>query len=84
MPELSRFYGLVVKMFFRQKEHNPPHFHVSYGSFVGIVNLETLQMEEGDLPDRAMAMIREWASKHRDELLEVWETQQFRKIEPLA
>ena len=48
------------------------------------MNLETLQMEEGDLPDRAMAMIREWASKHRDELLEVWKTQQFRKIEPLA
>lgn len=84
MPELSRFYGLVVKMFFRQREYNPPHFHVAYGAFVGVVNLDTLEMEEGDLPPRAMEMVREWASLHRAELTEVWKTQKFRKIEPLA
>lgn len=84
MPELSRFYGIAIKMFFRQREHAPPHFHVVYGNSVGIVNLETLEMEEGDLPPRALSMVREWAELHRTELLEVWNTQNFRKIEPLA
>lgn len=83
MPALSRFYGIVIKMFFRQKEHNPPHFHVTYGDFMGIVSLETLEMEEGDLPPRALKMVKEWAALHRDELLEVWRSQDFKEIEPL-
>ena len=83
MPEISRFYGLVIKMFYRQREHNPPHFHATYGDYVGVVDLETLEMQEGDLPPRAMAMLREWAAQHRDELMDVWTTQRFRKIPPL-
>lgn len=83
MPELSRFYGLVIKMFFGASEHNPPHFHVTYGEHVGVIDMATLTMEEGDLPARAQALVREWASIHRAELMEIWNTQTFRKIEPL-
>lgn len=83
MPELSRFYGLVIKMFFQQAEHNPPHFHVTYGNFVGCIDMDTLEMMEGDLPPRAIALVKEWAVQHREELLDVWKTQRFRKIDPL-
>lgn len=83
MPEISRFYGLVIKMFFRSSEHNPPHFHVAYGDYLGVINLETLEMEEGDLPPRALKMVKEWATCHKDELLAVWRSQNFRKIDPL-
>ena len=83
MPELSRFYGLVIKMFFGASEHNPPHFHVTYGEHVGVIDMATLTMEEGDLPARALTLVREWASIHRAELKEIWNTQTFRKIEPL-
>ena len=83
MPEISRFYGLVIKMFFRGREHNPPHFHVTYGTFVGIVDLDTLEMTEGDLPPRAIAMVRAWAALHRGELMDIWNSQDFRRIDPL-
>lgn len=83
MPELSRFYGIVIKMFFRQKEHDPPHFHVVYGDRLGVIDIGTLEMVEGDLPPRALALVREWASLHRNELAAIWNTQKFNPIEPL-
>lgn len=54
MPEISRFYGLIIKMYFRVAEHNPPHFHVIYGDTAGIFDIETLKMLEGDLPLKAL------------------------------
>ena len=48
MPEISRFYGLVIKMFFKPKEHEPPHIHALYGEYIGIFELSSLQMIEGD------------------------------------
>lgn len=70
-------------MFFRQAEHNPPHFHVAYGDYMGVVNILTLEMEEGDLPARALGMAKEWAAMHRDELIAIWRSQEFKKIAPL-
>ena len=74
MPEISRFYGMIVKMYFQQREHNPPHVHVLYGDYMGAIEIETLKMSEGDLPPKALAMVREWITENRDELLEMWET----------
>ena len=48
MPEISRFYGLVIKMFFKPKEHEPPHIHALYGEYIGILELSSWQMIEGD------------------------------------
>ncbi|MCD7821649.1 MAG: DUF4160 domain-containing protein [Clostridiales bacterium] len=83
MPVISRFYGLVIKMYFQQSEHNPPHFHVLYQDYMGAFDIRTLQMIEGDLPSRAQALVREWGAQHQEELLRIWETQNFVKLPPL-
>ena len=64
MPVIARFYGLIIKMFFQQKEHNPPHFHAVYGEYVGAIDIRTLEMLEGDLPPKALALVREWAAQY--------------------
>lgn len=84
MPILSRFYGVIIKMYFQQREHNPPHIHAFYGEYMGAVNIQTLELMEGDLPARALSMVREWIPLHRVELLKIWETQEFIKLPPLA
>lgn len=83
MPVISSFYGIIIKMYFQQSEHNPPHFHAIYGEFVGAFDIQTLEMTEGDLPARAQSLIREWASNHKEELLKIWNTQEFVKLPPL-
>ncbi len=85
MPEISRFYGMVIGMFY--DEHRPPHFHVRYGEHEAVVRLRDLRVTEGTLPPRALGMVKEWAAQHRTELLANWEAlenrQPWRKIEPL-
>ena len=83
MPEVSRFYGIVVKMFFKPKEHEPSHIHAIYGEFVGIFDLESLEMTDGDLPMTAQRLVKEWLAQHQDKLKEMWETQQIVKLPPL-
>ena len=83
MPVLSRFYGLIIKMYFQQSEHNPPHFHVVYGEYIGVIDITTLDMIEGDLPTKALALVREWAKLHEVELLNIWNTQEFKQLPPL-
>ena len=63
MPELSRFYGIVVRMF--SNDHGPPHFHAYYGSDEALVAIETLSVFAGRLPPRAMGLVVEWASLHQ-------------------
>ncbi len=82
MPEVTRFYGIVVKFFFG--DHPPPHFHVVYGEYNALFNIETVEMIEGDLPNRANKMVIEWATQYQNELLEMWQTQQFNKLPPLV
>ena len=83
MPVISRFYGLVIKMYFQQSEHNPPHFHVVYGEYTGSIEIKTLKMLEGDLPPKALSLVKEWAEKYEKELLEIWHTQKFVNLPPL-
>lgn len=84
MPEISRFYGIVIKMYFVSSEHNPPHFHAIYGEYYGEYDLTTLTMSEGDLPNKAEKLVLEWAQQHQNELLEIWNTQEFKKLPPLV
>jgi hypothetical protein len=81
MPEITRFYGIIIKLFFA--DHPPPHFHAIYGEYNALFNLETLEIIEGDLPNRATKMVIEWASMYQTELLQMWNTQEFRKLPPL-
>ena len=83
MPEISRFYGIIIKMYYLSSEHNPPHIHAIYNKKVAIINIQTLEIEEGELPNRALRLVKEWIYLHRNEIKEIWNTQQFKKIEPL-
>ena len=83
VPVISAFYGLVVRMYFKQSEHNPPHFHVEYGEYQGIIEIATLNMIEGNLPLKARVLIMDWGMQHQDELMEIWTSQNFKKIDPL-
>lgn len=83
MPEITRFYGIIIKMFFKPREHEPSHIHAIYGDTVGIFDLRTMQMTEGDLPKRAQKLVIEWLEKHQGELLTMWKTQEIKKLPPL-
>ena len=83
MPEITRFYGIVLKMFTKPKEHEPRHIHAIYGEYLGVFNLETLKMTNGDLPNKAQQLVLEWLQIHQKELIEMWETQKICKLPPL-
>ncbi len=78
MPVITRFYGILIKMYFR--EHGKPHFHAIYGEYNGVFDIETLEMIEGDLPGRAHRMIQEWAHAYQAELTTMWHNQAYRKL----
>lgn len=83
MPVLAQFYGIIIRMYFQQADHNPPHIHAIYGDDVAEFDIKTSDILEGELPPKATSMVREWLELHRSELLEIWDTQDFKKIEPL-
>ena len=83
MPEICRFYGIIIKMFFKPKEHEPAHIHAIYNEYVGIFDLKTFEMIDGYLPSKAQALVKEWLCTHTDELLEMWKSQEFTKLSPL-
>lgn len=78
MPVIARFYGILIKMYFR--EHEVPHFHAMYGEFNGVFDLQTLDLIEGDLPHRAQRMVLDWAAQYKDELVQMWQTQSYKKL----
>jgi hypothetical protein len=86
MPEISRFFGIVVKMLF--DDHNPPHFHAEYGDDVALIDIRSLSVFAGRLPPRAIGLVIEWATLHQEELLEDWRRAQsmqpLERIDPLA
>ena len=85
MPEISRFYGIIIAMFF--DDHNPPHFHARYGGEKIVIEIESFRVLEGRIPPRALGLVIEWASQHKDELSANWElaknNQNPKEIEPL-
>jgi hypothetical protein len=86
MPEICRFYGIVIRMF--RGDHAPPHFHASYGADEALLDIRTLGTFAGRLPPRALSLVVEWASQHREELLALWEDAQehrpMHRLAPLA
>ena len=83
MPVLSRFYGIIIRMYFLQSEHNPPHIHVIYGEYVGVIDIRTTEMIQGDLPNKALKIVQEWTQIHQEELLKMWETQDIQPLPPI-
>ena len=81
MPELSLFFGIVILMYYR--EHNPPHFHVRYGEYEAQFDLVEGAFLTGHLPSRQARLVLAWYEIHKDELLEMWQTQEFHPVKPL-
>ena len=81
MPEETRFYGIIVKLFFG--DHPPPHFHAVYGECMGTFDIDQLIMTEGDLPKRAKKLVIEWATIYQAELRKMWNDQQITQLPPL-
>lgn len=70
MPEISRFFGIVIKIHYA--DHNPPHFHAEYAGKKVEIEIKTLAVLEGDIQGRALGMVMEWARQHTSELAECW------------
>ena len=83
MPEITRFYGIIIKIFLT-REHNPPHFHAIYGEFSGLFDIQTLEMFEGDLPPKAQALITEWAALYKTDIMNMWNNKVAKKLPPLT
>ena len=88
MPELARFFGIIIRMFAEpDTAHHEPHFHAYYQNDVGIYSIATLEMIAGYLPRRQQRLVEAWAELHQDELIENWERLQNgqppERIEPL-
>ena len=83
MPVISRFYGIVIKMYLRQKEDNPPHVHAIYGEYIGLFSLKDGEMFEGDILFKAQQMVKEFVIHYKVKLLEMWNTQMFESLPPL-
>lgn len=85
MPEISRFFGIVIKMFF--DDHNPPHFHAEYGGDLALVDIMRLSIFSGRLPARVLGLVIEWATLHQTDLMADWERartqRELLKIAPL-
>ena len=85
MPEISRFLGIIIKMFF--DDHNPPHFHAEYDGDVALIDIRNLSVFSGRLPPRVIGLVIEWASVHQKELFVDWDRaraqHELLKIAPL-
>jgi len=85
MPQISRFFGIIIAMYF--DDHNPPHFHAKYGDQEALISILDFSVIEGSIPSRALGLVVEWASIHRNELIENWDkatkNMALNKIEPL-
>ncbi|RJR35534.1 MAG: DUF4160 domain-containing protein [Deltaproteobacteria bacterium] len=85
MPEICRFYGIIIAMYF--EDHPPPHFHARYGDYKISVKIEDYMVLEGSFPPRALGLVMEWAAKNQEKLMTNWDlaqdSQPLVKIAPL-
>jgi hypothetical protein len=82
MPTLARFYGIVIRIYFLGSEHNPPHVHATYSENEASFDISTGRIIDGTMSSRVAEMVKEWIALNRVELLDMWETQEFKKLGP--
>ena len=87
MPEISRFLGIIIKMFFL--DHAPPHFHVEYSDYKAVIDIRTQEVTEGYVPPKQLRLVQAWAILHEHELLQNFENLSkdaptWNKIAPLS
>jgi hypothetical protein len=74
MPELSRFFGIIIRMYREAGEaHNRPHFHAYYQEHVAVYGIRPIEPIAGSLPQRQQRLLEAWAELHQDELLRDWD-----------
>lgn len=83
MPTISHFHGIIIVMYLRNKEHNPPHIHAITQDFDAPFLISTGEMIEGEFPLKAQMMVKEFVLKYQKELEEMWETEKYIKLPPL-
>jgi hypothetical protein len=85
MPELCRFYGIIIRMY--PTDHPPPHFHAEYGEYEALIAIEDCQIIAGSLPTRAFRLVEEWLNMHHQELVDLWQiarqSKPLHKLDPL-
>ena len=84
MPVIARFKGIMIRMYLRQKEHNPPHIHATYGEYLGLFSLEDGDMFEGDISFKEQRMVKDFILHYRDRLMEMWEEQSYELLPPIC
>jgi hypothetical protein len=72
MPTISMFYGIVIRMYFAPKEHNPPHFHAYYQETTATVDIRSCEVIENNMPKKQLRLVLAWTELHQDELLANW------------
>lgn len=72
MPTISMFFGIIIRMYYAPKEHNPPHIHAYYQDFKVVINIMNCELMEGELPPRQIRLLLAWIEIHQDELIADW------------
>jgi len=81
MPELTRFYGIIIRMYTEAKaSHHAPHFHAYYQNDVAIFGIDPIELIAGSLPRRQQRLVEAWAELHQDELWNNWQLSQSGKL----
>lgn len=83
MPTVSYFYGIIIVMYLRNKEHNPPHIHAITQDFDAPFSIETGEIIEGDFPRKARILVKEFIKKYQKELQEMWDKEEYFKLPPI-
>ena len=84
MPTITRFNGIVIRMYFLGSEHNPPHIHAIYAEESAAVVIRTGAVLEGSLPEKVLSLVRKWIELYEEDLMRMWHTQVFEKLPPLV
>jgi len=83
MPEICRFYGIIIRMYLIDREHPPRHIHIKYSKYEAVMNILDLSVIDGKIPKKCYQLVSEWVEIHQQELIEMWDTQNFHSIQPL-
>ena len=83
MPTISSFHGIIIVMYLRNKEHNPPHVHAITKDFDAPFLISTGEIMEGDFPQKATALVKKFIIEYQEELEQMWETEEYIKLPPL-
>ena len=83
MPTISQFYGILIIMHLTKKEHNPPHIHAYYGEYDASFYISNGEIMNGKFPSSGLELVKKFILKYQKELLEMWESETYKKLPPI-